>query len=234
MSCSQIQSSDDKRDIERDNKRDSNSIEDGDEHNSCKKNKTEKSVEEKCEHCDGETDLKDDINGTKICKDCESCPICMDCFNKSSKEVITIGKFCDHKFCKKCIKSILDIKCPLCRAEPDYLSNFLAFKTVEEVTAFFLDFVKCDSPENYTILKPIDDSYDSNEFQECNESQNSLALFPVDNRNLTDFVNDCFEKEIGTLTVKYYDNTITKMELTQTCGCISDYNLIPITKEEVI
>ena len=230
MSCSQIQVSGDKRD----NKRDSNSIEDGDEHNSCKKNKTEKSVEEKCERCDGKTDLKDDINGTKICKDCESCPICMDCFNKSSKEVIPIGKFCDHKFCKTCIKSIPDIKCPLCRAEPEYFSNILPLTSLNEVTDFFKYFIGGRSPKEYEIFKPTEDSYDSNEFQECNESQNSLALFPVDNRNLTDFINDCFEKEIGTLTVKYYDNTITKMELTQKCGCISDYNLIPITKEEVI
>lgn len=229
MSCSQIQVSGDKRDTERD----SYSI--GDEHNYCKKIKTEKSVEEKCAHCDGETDLTDDINGTKICKDCESCPVCMDYFGKSSKEVITIGKFCDHKFCKTCIKSIPEIKCPLCRAEPDYFRNILPLKKIGDVTEFFLDFVKCASAENYTISEDISNPYHSIQFEECNAYQNlNTDLFPVFNRNLKGFMNDCFEKEIGTFAVKYYDNTITKLKLIQKCGCIKFYNIIPINKEEVI
>ena len=29
-----------------------------------------------CENCESNTNLKDDISGTKICEECESCPVC--------------------------------------------------------------------------------------------------------------------------------------------------------------
>jgi len=186
--------------------------------------------DQKCEHCNIITDLKDDINGSKICRDCESCPICMEFFNKSDEEVVKLGRFCEHKFCKTCIKSIPEVKCPLCRAEPDYFENNLPLTNLQEIDNYLTNFIKCTTSENYIISENMEgDNFI--QYEECEEYANlNLELFPVFNKNLKCFMDACFKQNIGGFFIRYYDNIISQVNSLQKCGFVKVYKVTQIDK----
>lgn len=167
-----------------------------------------------CVNCESNTNLKDDISGTKICEECESCPVCLEYFSKKDNKLIRFSDGCSHKFCKSCSDNFLDIKCPMCRYTPKYCRNT---DKIDNITLFkeYLKENKLKPLKFYKIIKIISNHSNFN----CKKYKEVVKKLYMKYESVETFVIKNFEKQYCSFDYINSKERVSFLRCKFNCNC---------------
>jgi len=167
-----------------------------------------------CENCGSNTNLEDDISGTKVCEECESCSVCLEYFSKQDKQFIKFSDGCSHSFCKSCTDSFLDVKCPICRYNPPCYQNKNKIDTIE----FFEKYLQDNKLKPLKYYKMVAINTDQC-IDNCNKYNTCGNISCMEGESVANYVKTNFVQKKCDFYIEHYKDRVLSLVCNFNCGC---------------